>query len=73
MNTREQEKILRQLLVAGIEVVARSNMVAIRAGMTELAYLFTCRHQRLLVGSAVLVTARRPRPKLSEALSGQVG
>ena len=73
VNTLEQEKIQRQVLEAGITVMANSNLVAVRSGAAELACVFTGRRQVVAAAAVVLVTARRPRAELYDALSGQVG
>jgi dimethylamine/trimethylamine dehydrogenase len=73
VNTLEQEKIQRQVLEAGIDVVANSNLVAVRPGSVELACVFTDRRHVRPAAAVVLVTARRPRGELYEALAGRVG
>jgi dimethylamine/trimethylamine dehydrogenase len=73
VNTLEQEKIQRQVLEAGITVMANSNLAAVRPGEAELACVFTGRRQVVAAASVVLVTARRPRTDLYDALSGQIG
>lgn len=73
VNTLEQEKIQRQVLEAGIEVIANSNLVAVRPGAVELACVFTGRRQVRDAASVVLVTARRPQAELHDALACQAG
>ena len=73
VNTLEQEKIQRQVLEAGITVMANSNLAAVRPGAADLACVFTGRQQTVAAASVVLVTARRPRADLYDALAAQVG
>ena len=73
VNTLEQEKIQRQILEAGIEVVANSNLVGVRPGSVDLACVFTGRRHTRAAEAVVLVTARRPKAELYDALVSQVG
>ena len=73
VNTLEQEKIQRQVLEAGIDVVANSNLVAVRSGSVDLACVFTGRRQTRAASAVVFVTARQPKTELYDALSGRVG
>jgi dimethylamine/trimethylamine dehydrogenase len=69
VNTLEQEKIQRQVLEAGIEVVANANLTAIRDGAVDLACVFTGRPQTRPAASVVLVTARLPEAGLYDQLA----
>ncbi len=73
VNTLEQEKIQRQILEAGIEVAANSNLAAVRAGSVELACVFTGRRTARAADAVVMVTARRPNSGLYEALAAHEG
>ena len=69
VNTLEQEKIQRQVLEAGIAVIANANLAAIRVGEVDLACVFTGRLQTCAADCVVLVTARQPEASLYDALA----
>ncbi len=73
VNTLEQEKIQRQVLEAGIEVVANANLVALWAGEVDLACVFTGRQHRRQADNVLMVTARLPNTGLHDALSALMG
>jgi dimethylamine/trimethylamine dehydrogenase len=68
VNTLEQEKIQRQVLEAGIEVIANANLVAVRPNEVDLACVFTDRIWTVAAENVVLVTARLPRAELHDQL-----
>ncbi len=73
VNTLEQEKIQRQILEAGIEVVANTNLAAIRPGAVDLSCVFTGRKHTRPAGTVVLVTARLPDTNLYDGLKSKIG
>ena len=73
VNTLEQEKIQRQILEAGIEVVANANLPAVRPGEVDLACMFTDRVHTCAADAIVLVTARLPETGFHEALKPAIG
>ncbi len=69
VNTLEQEKIQRQILEAGIDVVTSHNLTAVRAGEVDLACTFTGRGRTVAADNVLMVTARLPNSGLYAELA----
>jgi dimethylamine/trimethylamine dehydrogenase len=69
--TLEQKHIEKQMVKAGIEILARHQLVKIGEGWLELINTLTGQLARY-DGTVISVTARLPRDELFEALKGKI-
>jgi len=69
-HTLEQHRIQARILEMGIEVIAKHNVVLVKAGEVELACLYTGRRQSIEAASLVMVTSRQPNNGLYLDLIG---